>query len=71
VLDFNGELRSAQAAGDGVELRYRSSSSALARLDRRPARLSINGVRAEPGVIVSGDAFVLSLPRGEHLVRIE
>ena len=49
VLDFNGELRSAERTGDSIiELSYENSSRALVLLDRKPTRLEIDGSRRGP-----------------------
>jgi hypothetical protein len=71
VLDFNGELRSAERIDDStIELSYENSSRAFALLDRKPARLEIDGAAAGLTVLPSEQRFVLLLPRGQHLVTI-
>jgi hypothetical protein len=66
MIDFNGELRSAAALEDGIEFAYRSSSRAMARLERAPRKVEIDGVEVQPQLAGS----VLLLPRGQHLVTI-
>ncbi|HXI41634.1 MAG TPA: hypothetical protein VNH83_16750 [Bryobacteraceae bacterium] len=71
VLDFNGELRSAERTDDStIELSYDNSSRALAMLDRKPDRLEIDGAAASLTVVPSDKRFILLLPRGQHLVTI-
>lgn len=71
LLDLNGELRTALALRNGIEFAYESSSRALALLDRRPARLEIDGAEVKPQLLHAGETFTLSLPRGQHVVWIE
>jgi len=71
VLDFNGELRSAERTDDStIDLSYENSSRALALLDRKPTRLEIDGASAGLTVLPSGKRYSLLLPRGQHLVTI-
>jgi hypothetical protein len=66
VLDFTGDLRSAKALSDGVELTYQSNARAMAVLERRVSRVEIDGESVEPSWIGN----VLLLPRGQHLVTL-
>ena len=50
----------------GIEFAYQSSARAMARLERAPRTLEIDGAEAKPEF--AGD--VLILPRGQHLVTI-
>jgi hypothetical protein len=70
LLDFNGELRSAKVAPQGLEFSYDSSARAFAVLDRRPASVEIDGQGATVQVIQDGDRFTLVLPRGQHWVGV-
>ena len=70
VLDFNGNLRTANAVAHGVELSYQSNARALAVLDFRPARLEIDGAESQPSATAVGATWVLQLPRGQHLVSV-
>jgi hypothetical protein len=71
VLDFNGELRSAERPGDSIiELSYENSSRALVLLDRKPTRLEIDAAPAALTVLPSDKRYSLLLPRGQHLVTI-
>jgi len=66
LVDFNGELQSAEAMEAGIEFAYRSSSRAMAQLERAPRKVEIDGVEARPPMA----GAVLLLPRGQHLVTI-
>jgi len=71
VLDFNGELVSAERrGGSSVEVSYQSSSRALALVDRKPVRLELDGGDALLSFLASGGNYTLVLPRGQHLVTI-
>ncbi len=71
VLDFNGGLESAERAGkSGIDLSYESSSRAFAVVDRKPARLEIDGADAPLTFLGSGKSFSVPLPSGQHLVTI-
>jgi hypothetical protein len=71
VLDFNGELRSAERTGKSeVEISYECSSRALALIDRKPTRLEIDGAGATLTFLGSDKNYSLALPRGQHLVTI-
>ena len=48
LLEFNGDLKSANAANGGVEFAYQSSARAMALLDRLPSRIEIDGAGARP-----------------------
>ncbi|HLJ15234.1 MAG TPA: hypothetical protein VKV15_12110 [Bryobacteraceae bacterium] len=66
LIDFNGELKAASSLAQGLEFAYQSNSRALARLDRTPKRVEVDGV--EDNVERVGN--VLVLPRGQHIVTI-
>jgi hypothetical protein len=66
VLDFNGDLKMAGVTAFGIEFAYQSSARAMARLERAPAKLQIDGVERVPEM--SGN--VLLLPRGQHFVTL-
>ena len=67
LLDFNGDLKSATVVPGGVEFAYQSGARALARLDRAPQQVEIDG---EPVTPQMAD-HVLLLPRGQHLVTLK
>jgi hypothetical protein len=66
ILDFNGDLKSAKATPGGVEFAYRSSTRAMATLEKAPGKLEIDGAEVAP--VMNGS--VLVLPRGQHLVTL-
>jgi hypothetical protein len=68
VLDFNGELRTAQSTATGIELSYHTSSRALAVLNGRVRKLEIDGVPTKPDLI---EEHILALPRGQHLITLQ
>jgi hypothetical protein len=67
VLDFNGTVESAASLPDGIELVYRAGARALATLDHKPARLTVDGKAAALDLLGPVDgAWVVRLPRGTH-----
>jgi hypothetical protein len=70
MVDFNGDLRSASAVTDGLRFAYQSSARALALLNARPRKLEIDGAPSDPKLVESGSSFVLTLPRGQHVVQL-
>lgn len=69
VTCFNGELASAQMVdGHAIELSYKSSARAFAVLNRKPARLEIDGAESPPEAAGPNAIF---LPRGQHIVTIQ
>jgi hypothetical protein len=72
ILDFNGELRSAVRIGkSGIEFSYESSSRALAVVDRKPTRIEIDGAGALAATLAGDKAYIISLPRGQHVVGVQ
>jgi hypothetical protein len=72
VLDFTGTIESAASLADGIELVYSSGARALAVLDRKPVRLTLDGHQETPELLgeVEG-GWVLRLPRGRHTAVVE
>jgi hypothetical protein len=70
ILDFNGDLRSAQATASGLEFSYECSSRALAVLSKPPRRLLIDHEPVEPKLWIFDDSWILVLPQGQHLVSV-
>jgi hypothetical protein len=66
LLEFNCELKSANATSTGVEFAYQSSARALVMLDHLPTRMEIDGVETKLETM----GQVLMLPRGQHLVSL-
>jgi len=71
ILDFNGNLRSANASAGGLKFSYQNNARALALLNSRPASVEIDGAAAKPEILDSGSNFILLLPRGQHVVQVE
>ena len=61
LIDLNARLLSASESGKRMTFEYSSDSRAIARFDRKPSRIEIDGVACTP------DSVVL-LPRGVHRV---
>jgi len=71
LLDFSADVLSLSEESGGLELGYRSDSSAWAVVDRRPGAIQIDGEAAAPAVAEAGAGrYLLRLPRGQHLVGI-
>jgi hypothetical protein len=70
IVDFNGDLRSASVLTDGLHFSYQSSTRALAVLSARPRKVEIDGTPIEPELRESGAGYVLTLPRGQHVVQL-
>ncbi|MEO8025875.1 MAG: hypothetical protein ABI823_05360 [Bryobacteraceae bacterium] len=72
--DFGGTIMGAAATATGIQFAYRCDTRALAKLPRRPARIQVDGLPFTLPVsstLPSGSGFVITLPRGQHLVVIE
>ncbi|HTW65162.1 MAG TPA: hypothetical protein VME17_11125 [Bryobacteraceae bacterium] len=70
VMDFNGDLLSANATSGKVQFSYQSTARALAILNARPREIEIDGAITDAKLLESGPNFVLSLPRGQHVVQL-
>jgi hypothetical protein len=71
VLDFNGDLQSAEALSNGeLQLDYSASSRAIAILEKRPSALEVDGAETVPELLASGPNWALLLPRGRHSAKI-
>ena len=71
ILDFNGNLRSANASPSGLQISYQSNSRAIAVVSPRPLKIEIDGTEYGEKLVDSGSNFVLMLPRGQHIVELE
>ncbi|HET9320622.1 MAG TPA: hypothetical protein VFO27_12635 [Bryobacteraceae bacterium] len=71
ILDFNGDLQSADRSNSAIDLAYESSSRAFALLDRKPVKLEIDGAPTPLTFLHSDARYSLPLPRGQHLVTIQ
>lgn len=71
ILDFNGDLHSAEAlAGGELRVAYSSSSRAIAVLEKRPSMLELDGAEVALELLASGSNWALLLPRGQHSATI-
>jgi hypothetical protein len=70
IVDFNGELGSANASSQGLQFSYQSNARALAVLNARPSKIEVDGTLDGEKLPESGASFVLSLPRGQHVVLL-
>ncbi|MFN0105609.1 MAG: hypothetical protein ACKV2U_26420 [Bryobacteraceae bacterium] len=68
ILDFNGDLKTASAQPDAVEVSYNSSHRAIAILDRLPAAIEIDGVPSPAEWTGNTGRHALLLPKGQHVV---
>jgi hypothetical protein len=69
VIDINATLRSAAVESKRVAFEYSSESRAIARFDRRPARIDVDG-EPFPGTCVDPGECAVLLPRGTHTVMV-
>jgi hypothetical protein len=67
LIDFNGDLKAARALPNAIEFTYESSARAMAMLDKKPARVEVDGRESS---VVSFQSSVLMLPRGQHRVTV-
>jgi hypothetical protein len=70
MIDFNGDLGAASVTTNGLRFTYQSSARALAILNARPGKLEIDGAACDPKLRDSGSGFVITLPRGKHVVQL-
>ena len=69
ILDLGAELTSASASESSSEIAYRSQARVWTLLDRKPARIDIDGAASEIHPLALGDGtWLVELPRGQHLV---
>jgi hypothetical protein len=68
ILDFNGEILSASIPSEGaVQVHYRGTSRALARMDRKPVKVVLDGAEWSLNAVANNTLF---LPAGEHFALI-
>jgi len=70
ILDFNGDLHTAEALRNELVITYSSSSRAIAVLEKRPTSLELDDAEITIELLASGQHWALLLPRGKHTVRI-
>jgi len=71
LVDLTAELISAASLPQGLEFAYRSPARVFAILNRRPAALSVDGSPTRPTTLDSPAGVLVSLPTGQHAVRVE
>jgi hypothetical protein len=70
LIDLNAKLRSASVESNKrLSFEYSSESRAIARFDRKPSRMEVDGVAYPALCVEPGDCAVL-LPRGDHRVTV-
>ncbi len=69
LLDLNARLRRASAEGRRLLFDYTSDSRAIARFDRKPVRLEIDGAELAVPCAEVGECSML-LPHGEHRITV-
>ncbi len=70
ITDLNATLKTAAVDGKRVQFTYLSDSRALARFDRRPATMEVDGASFPTGCL-EGSNCTLVLPAGEHRVTVQ
>ena len=70
LLDLNANLKAAQTFSQGIAFSYENNSRVFALISMRPGRIEIDGAVARPPLLPAGDSWLVSLPRGQHLVTI-
>jgi len=70
ILRFTGDLLGAEVADQTVSLSYKSSSRAVALLDRRPSQVVVDGAVIEADLVAAQRHWLLRLPRGSHTVAL-
>jgi riboflavin synthase alpha subunit len=67
LIDLNANLRSAAESGKRITFEYSSDSRAIARFNRKPSHIDIDGAPLTIACVDAADCAVL-LPRGTHQV---
>ena len=71
LVDFNGTLEGVETmAANKVEITYRSPGRAIAVLDRKSAKVDVDGAPFPVQSIDAPGGHVLLLPRGQHVVTV-
>lgn len=68
VIDFNGDLKTASASTNSVELSYNSAHRAIAVLDRQPTAIEVDGAPFPAQWLPQKGRFATLLPKGQHVV---
>ena len=68
ILDLAAELTSATATASASEIGYEAQARAWTLLDRKPARIELDGAPSQIVPLALGDGtWLVELPRGQHL----
>lgn len=70
LLDLNADLLSAASLPGGLEFAYRSSSRAIAVLDRAPTQIEVDGEPTRLPLLRERGRFLVFAPRGQHLITV-
>jgi hypothetical protein len=70
VLDLNAHLIGAGMDGGRIAVEYENDSRAVAILDRKPARMTVDGAPFAARCGGGGECAVL-LPRGHHRIEAQ
>ncbi|MBI2688245.1 MAG: hypothetical protein HYX27_18230 [Acidobacteria bacterium] len=68
ILDFNGDLKTASAQSNAIDISYNSPHRAIAIADRMPAAVEIDGAPVPVEWMSANGRHALLLPRGQHVV---
>ncbi len=68
ILDFNGDLKTASAQANSVEVSYNSAHRAIAILDRQPGAVEIDGAPVQADWLTVNGRHTILLPKGQHVV---
>ena len=71
ILDFNGNLLSADASASGLRISYQSNARAIAVVNSRPRKIDVDGTGYDEKLLNSGANFTITLPRGQHIVELD
>ncbi|MEO8659020.1 MAG: hypothetical protein ABI693_11145 [Bryobacteraceae bacterium] len=71
ILDYNADLQTASALESGVEISYSSKSRAYFLLNAAPYAVELDGGPWQAEAQKVGERYLLTLPRGQHLVTIQ
>lgn len=71
LLDSSAAIQSVTIARGGIEFAYRSEARALVLLNRKPSALEIDGEPIPPEARELLHGWLVRLPRGQHIVRVE
>jgi hypothetical protein len=71
ILRFSGDLLAVRVVDQSVTVNYESSARAIALLDRRPAKVAVDGAAIDPDLVAGKRHWSLRLPRGAHTVALQ